>query len=160
MKSLTGIPFKLDHCPSLLLLYFSPISPVPQQKGVKNRADRQAKEVGVRVRGWPGQRQEIPMQHELFSSIVPPEQLFVTSPPLPVQLYWASVSDNRPPPLYEATAPPPAPLEKEKKKKAQTSVTHTCMQLTHGLLLSRAWDWGEDQKLGVPLHLSPESHCG
>lgn len=31
--------------------------------------------------GGPGQRQEIPMQHELFSSIVPPEQLFVPQPP-------------------------------------------------------------------------------
>ena len=47
-------------------------------KGVENRAGRQERE-------WRrgGQRQEIPVQHELFSSIVPPEQLFVPVPPSP-----------------------------------------------------------------------------
>lgn len=79
------------------------------------------------------------MQHELFCSIVPPEQLFVPVHPTPL------LSGSHPLLFYEATA----------------THTHTVTQCTCGPLLSSAGvvDLGIKRR-GVPLRLNPESHSG
>lgn len=110
--------------------------------------------------GGPGQRQEIPMQHELFSSIVPPEQLFVPQPPPRHKL-------QRPHPLLGLCLWQPSTAVLWGNRTATTTVKETIqnpythMQFTCGPLLSSAGGWrARIKKLGVPLQLSPKSLCG
>lgn len=92
----------------------------------------------------PGQRQEIPVQHELFSSIVPPEQLFVPVPHPPPSGH----SDNHPLLFYEATAH----RHHREKNNPNLCHTHTYMYAVHlWAVTQQCWGCGVGIKsLGFP----------